>query len=91
MWTPTVRFGLPGDWSFWQPLAKEHVQRCDEVVVPQLDGWRESEGVQAEMALAAHMGQRVDFPVEWKTGHDVVLLSSRVLPLQGRRILRCIL
>jgi len=58
---PLVRFGLPGDWAFWQPLAREYLARCDEVLVLQLDGWRESEGVQAELALASALGKRVDY------------------------------
>ncbi len=56
-----ARFGVAGDWSFWAPLARDYIARCDEVVVLQLDGWRESEGVQAEMALAAALGKRVDY------------------------------
>ena len=58
---PLVRYGLPGDWSFWAPLARQYIARCDEVVVLQLDGWRESEGVQAELALARELGRRVDY------------------------------
>jgi hypothetical protein len=56
-----VRFGVPGDWKFWQPLVSEYLARCDEVLVLQLDGWRESEGVQAELALAAELGKRVNY------------------------------
>jgi hypothetical protein len=58
---PLVRFGLPGDWSFWAPLAREYIARCDRVVVLQLDGWRKSEGVRAELALAGELGKRVDY------------------------------
>jgi hypothetical protein len=58
-----VRYGVPGDWKFWQPLVSDYLARCDEVQVLQLDGWRESEGVQAELALAAEMGKRVDYLV----------------------------
>jgi hypothetical protein len=58
---PLVRYGVPDDWAFWEPLAREYLCRCDEVVVLQLDGWQESEGVQAEMALAAALGKRVDY------------------------------
>jgi hypothetical protein len=58
---PLVRFGIPGSWSFWASLAREYIARCDEVVVLQLDGWRESEGVQAELALARELGKRVDY------------------------------
>ena len=58
---PLVRFGVPSDWSFWSPLARDYIARCDDVVVLQLDGWRESQGVQAEMALASALGKRVDY------------------------------
>ena len=58
---PLVRYGLSGDWSFWQPLAKECLRRCDKLVVLQIDGWRESEGVQAEIQLAADLEKRVDY------------------------------
>ena len=59
-----IPYDLPGDWSFWQPLATEYLRRCDELVVLQLDGWRESEGVQTEMALAAALGKRVGYLIE---------------------------
>jgi len=58
---PLVRYGIAGDWSFWQPLAKVYLRRCDELVVLQLDGRRESEGVRAEIALASALGKRVHF------------------------------
>jgi hypothetical protein len=56
-----VRYGVPGDWSFWAPLARQYIARCEEVLVLQLDCWRESEGVQAEMLLASALGKRVDY------------------------------
>ena len=58
---PLVRFGVPGDWSFWKPLAREYLARCDKLVVLQIDGWRDSEGVQAELELARALGKRVDY------------------------------
>ena len=58
---PLVRFGVPGDWSFWAPLAREYIARCDEVLVLQIDGWRESQGVRAELALARELCRRVDY------------------------------
>jgi nucleoside 2-deoxyribosyltransferase len=71
---PLVEFGLPTDWSFWQRLDGEMLARCDEVVVLMLDGWRESEGVQAEIAIARALGKSIRFmepaPVEtpaWRT------------------------
>ena len=56
-----VRFGVPGDWSFWAPLARQYLRHCNNLVVLTVEGWRESEGVQAEMALAAALGKRVDY------------------------------
>ena len=56
-----VRYGLPGDWTFWEPLARAYLARCDEILVLTLDGWEDSEGVQAEMALASARGKRVDY------------------------------
>jgi len=58
---PLVRFGLPMDWAFWGPHDNEHLQRCEEVLVLRLEGWRESTGIQAELALAAALGKRVGY------------------------------
>jgi hypothetical protein len=58
---PLVRYGLPIDWSFWQRFDEEHLQKCDVVLVLQADGWRESEGVKAELALASAFGKRIDY------------------------------
>jgi len=66
VFTPVVQghalmpYGVPSDWSFWEPIARHFLSRSDELVVLQIDGWRESEGVQAEMALASALGKRVD-------------------------------
>ena len=56
-----VPYGVPGHWLFWEPVACEYLRRCDELRVLQLDGWRESEGVRAELELAAELGKRVDY------------------------------
>ncbi|HUT91256.1 MAG TPA: DUF1937 family protein [Thermoguttaceae bacterium] len=55
------RFGLPGDWGFWERHDLEHLAVCDEVVVLKLDGWQQSRGVQAEVAQARAMGKPVTF------------------------------
>ncbi len=54
---PLVEHGLPTDWSFWERWGGELLTRCDEVVVLQLDGWIDSVGVQAEIALAHSLGK----------------------------------
>jgi nucleoside 2-deoxyribosyltransferase len=55
------RYGLPGDWGFWRSLDLAYLGRCDEVVVVKLDGWRQSRGVQAEVARARALGKPVSF------------------------------
>lgn len=58
---PLCRFGLPGDWGFWQRQDITYLQACDEVVVLKLDGWQQSRGVQAEIAMARALGKPVSF------------------------------
>lgn len=54
-----VQFCVPMNWSFWQRTDRELLARCDEVVVLTLDGWRESEGVQAEIEIAKELGKPI--------------------------------
>ena len=56
---PLVQHGLSADWSFWERHDRLHLERCDEVVVLMLDGWDESEGVQAEIKIAGELGRVV--------------------------------
>jgi len=58
---PICRHGLPGDWRFWQHHDRQHIEICDEVVVLMLDGWKQSEGVQAEISIARELGKPVTF------------------------------
>lgn len=58
---PLVRFGLPVEWEYWERFDREHLRRCDQMVVLMLDGWRESRGVQAEIDLAIEM----DLPIRY--------------------------
>jgi hypothetical protein len=43
---------LPSDWNFWKTYSVELLQRCDELYVLCLDGWKESPGVMEEIELA---------------------------------------
>jgi len=56
---PLTAYGLPGDWEFWQQYALWHLERCDELVVLTLDGWRQSLGVQSEIRHAGELGKPV--------------------------------
>lgn len=56
---PLVAFGLPTAWAFWDRIDRAYLERCDEVVVLMLDGWKESVGVRAEIGLARGLGKAV--------------------------------
>ena len=43
---------LPLDWTFWQRFDRQFIEICSEMWVLTMDGWQESRGVQAEIALA---------------------------------------
>ena len=58
---PLVRHGLPTEWTFWQRFDIEYIRCCDEVLVLRIDGWEESEGVRAEIELAAALGKRASY------------------------------
>ena len=53
--------GLPVTWEFWEHQDRRFLTLCDELWVLQLEGWRQSRGVQAEIALACSMGKPVRF------------------------------
>ncbi|MAH46996.1 hypothetical protein CMI37_14310 [Candidatus Pacearchaeota archaeon] len=60
---PIATYGLPGDWQFWEAFDRQFIELCDEVCVLMLDGWRQSEGLQAEIRIALEMGMPVRYLV----------------------------
>ncbi|MFA4900893.1 MAG: DUF1937 family protein [Brevundimonas sp.] len=50
---------LPGDFAFWQAFDEWQIGACEAVVVLMIDGWRESKGIKAEVALARSQGKNV--------------------------------
>jgi hypothetical protein len=48
-------------WDFWEWIDRHFLERCDEVVVLTVDGWRESAGVQAEVRIAGELGKPVRY------------------------------
>lgn len=59
---PVAQYGdIPTDWDFWQTHDKAIILRCDELWVVPLDGWKESKGVQAEIAYA----ELLEIPVRY--------------------------
>ena len=58
---PICRYGVPLDWAYWERHGRRHLEVCDKVVVLMIDGWKESVGVQAEIAIARELGKPVSF------------------------------
>jgi len=48
-------------WGYWKRIDREFIQRCDELFVLMIDGWRESVGVREEIAYAKKLGKRVSY------------------------------
>ena len=57
---PLTAYGLPCDWRFWEPLDRTILSMCDSMAVLTLDGWKESCGVQAELAVAEELGLPIE-------------------------------
>lgn len=46
---------LPKGWDFWESYDRSFIEWCDELYVLQLNGWQQSTGVNAEIAIAKQM------------------------------------
>jgi hypothetical protein len=71
-----VECELPKGWDFWQAFDRAYLSASERVVVVCIDGWRESVGVQAEIAIAQEMG----IPVEYITPESENARSSSTTP-----------
>ncbi len=58
---PLTRYGLPKGWDFWRRYDRIHLERCSELAVLMLDGWRESKGVTAEINIAWELDKPVRY------------------------------
>jgi len=56
-----VRYDIRGDFDFWMPQNYGMLCKASRVIVLTLDGWKESVGVQAEIAFAEQCGLPVDY------------------------------
>jgi nucleoside 2-deoxyribosyltransferase len=50
---------LPNDFEFWRESCLSFIDWCDEVYVLDIDGWKESKGVQEEISYALSKGKTV--------------------------------
>jgi hypothetical protein len=58
---PLVPYGLPTGWEYWERFDRAVLTRCDAVTVLTLDGWEDSAGVQAEVAIAGELGLPIQY------------------------------
>lgn len=52
---------LPLGWDFWNEYDRAFIERSCKVIVLRVDGWRESTGVNAEVAIADELHIPVEF------------------------------
>jgi len=50
---------LPKGWDYWQEYDRMFIEWCEVVYVLAIDGWDDSVGVQAEIAIAEELGKVV--------------------------------
>jgi hypothetical protein len=56
-----IRGDLPTDWSYWEGYDRVMIAAASELWVLMIDGWGESRGVAAEIAIAVAMHKPVRF------------------------------
>lgn len=56
---PLVKYGLPTDWEYWKTQDEHFLNICGRLIVVMAAGWKESDGVQAEIAHVEKRGLRV--------------------------------
>ena len=57
--TMAANYNLPFTADYWSDFNYRMILHCEEVVVLQLQGWRESSGVKAEITLARDLKRMV--------------------------------
>lgn len=69
MMHPVAKYGLPGDWAFWEKFDTAFLRRCDRMIVLCLDGWEDSTGVNAEIKIMQDMGKPIIYEKNWPQSH----------------------
>lgn len=49
------RYKLPGEFAYWQRYNEAMIKACHSFAVLQLEGWKESVGVTAELEIARRL------------------------------------
>jgi hypothetical protein len=46
------RYNIPNDFTYWKDYSLQLLAKCDTLYVIELDGWKESKGVETEIKFA---------------------------------------
>jgi hypothetical protein len=62
-----IRHDMPTDASFWQKSNFAMLRSCAWMIVMQMEGWKDSNGIKAEIEYAEKIGKRIVFlePGTW--------------------------
>lgn len=52
---------LPVDWAYWEKFCRAYMDHCSLMIVLKLDGWEDSKGIKAEIAIARELLIPVEF------------------------------
>lgn len=67
---------LPHDWEFWCEYDRQMLATCSELWVVEMDGWRESVGVAAEIEIARELGLLVKYVQYESESDDLVVVAE---------------
>ena len=67
--------GLGSDWEYWERFDKVELEIRDALLVHMQDGWEQSRGLIAEIALARSLGYQVVGIIEEVSNDDAELVD----------------
>lgn len=56
-----VECDMPKGWDFWHAYDRAFIEASERIIVLMLEGWQDSVGVKAEIAIAAELGIPVEY------------------------------
>jgi hypothetical protein len=67
---------LPTGWEFWEGFDRAYLQHCHRIIVLRIEGWEQSVGVQAEIAIATEMGLIIDYIDAFQENNEGVMMRN---------------
>lgn len=56
-----IKFNLPPEWEFWEPIDTCYINKCDEMLILKDDGWNKSVGITTEIEIAKKINKKIRF------------------------------